>query len=74
MSERLKALEARLKAVKKEIREIASDGNYCKRCCSTDVYWMTLSEISSKPILFNNSGGRHDCTQPNPDDFQEVTE
>lgn len=69
MSERVQQLKAELAKVKAQINEIAPNGEYCKRCGATDVYWMT---VSGKPILFDSGsrGGQHVC--PIADDFGVV--
>jgi hypothetical protein len=62
---RLSVLEAQRRAVARKIREIAPDGNYCKRCCSTDVAWIYAD---GKNVLIDYNGKDHVCPL-NPDVF-----
>lgn len=83
----LKLLRETLAATKAAIAQVAPDGNYCRKCGATDVYWMTVmpkaeAEIArlnnlpaalklGKPRLFNLSGGEHVCALSD-DDFGVV--
>jgi hypothetical protein len=73
MTQTLAELRKNLAEVKAKIREIGGPkGDYCKKCGSTDVFWMFGVFKKGDAVLFNNSApGRHICIK---DDFEAVPE